>query len=166
MNRPLNAPVATNNQDGKLNHGHRTGDVNYEPSTSTGGRRDNPAFEQSKAKLTGTVVQQPIEKQLNFKQAGELYESFSEEMKTNLDRQPRRGHEKDSGQRYQGDVGFLLLPRERRLRHASGQGHQHRPRSGEAGRSSKDEAEAFGDQQGQASDAAKDKPWVRLSVRK
>ena len=83
VNRPL-APVSNNNQDGQLNHGNRKGDTNYEPSTATGGRRDDDSKEYTKAPLKGTVVQQPIEKQLNFKQAGELYESFTDEQKTNL----------------------------------------------------------------------------------
>ncbi len=83
VNRPL-SPVSNNNQDGLLNHGDRKGDVNYEPSTTTGGRIEDEKFEQSKAKLSGDVVQQPIEKTLNFKQAGELYESFPEDQKANL----------------------------------------------------------------------------------
>ena len=82
VNRPL-SPVINHNQDGKLNHGHRKGDVNYEPSIE-GGRRDDEKFEFSKAPLQGAIVQQPVEKQLNFKQAGELYESFPEDQKANL----------------------------------------------------------------------------------
>jgi len=82
VNRPL-SPVSNINQDGQLNHRHRKGDVNYEPSIESG-RRDDEKYEYSKAKLATTVVQQPIEKQLNFKQAGELYESFPEDQKANL----------------------------------------------------------------------------------
>ena len=33
INRPL-VPVNNNNQDGKMNYGHRKGEANYEPSTS------------------------------------------------------------------------------------------------------------------------------------
>ena len=75
VNRPL-APVSNTNQDGKMNANVTPIDVNYEPSNSTG-KRDNPPYEYSKAPLSGTVVQQPIQKTLNFKQAGELYRSFS-----------------------------------------------------------------------------------------
>ncbi len=82
VNRPL-APVSNNNQDGQLNHGHRKGDTNYEPNIETG-RRDDSKAEYTKAPLAGPIVQQPIEKQLNFKQAGELYESFPEDQKANL----------------------------------------------------------------------------------
>ena len=83
VNRPL-APVSNNNQDGASNHGHRKGDVNYEPSIATGGRRDDSKFEYSKALLKGSIVQQVVEKQLNFKQAGELYETFTDGEKANL----------------------------------------------------------------------------------
>ncbi|WP_088256090.1 catalase [Fimbriiglobus ruber] len=83
VNRPL-AQVANNNQNGALNQGVRAGDVNYEPSVTTGGRRDQPESEASKATLVGTVTQQPIKKTLNFKQAGDLFESFADEQKTNL----------------------------------------------------------------------------------
>ncbi len=83
VNRPV-APVSSNNQDGSLNTGNRTGDVNYEPSVSTGGRRDDAEKEYSKAALSSGIVQQPIEKTLNFKQAGELYETFTAEQKSNL----------------------------------------------------------------------------------
>lgn len=83
VNRPL-SPVSNNNQDGLLNHGDRKGDVNYEPSITTSGRRDDKSFEHSRASLVGTITQQPIEKTLNFKQAGELYESFPEDQKANL----------------------------------------------------------------------------------
>ena len=76
--------VSNNNQDGHLNHGHRASDVNYEPSVTTGGRRDTAEKEYSKASLADQVVQQPIHKTLNFKQAGELFVSFSEEQKANL----------------------------------------------------------------------------------
>jgi catalase len=83
VNRPY-ADVSNNNQDGKMNFGVTTSDVNYEPSVTTGGRRDTGEKEYSKAPLKGTVVQQPIAKTLNFKQAGDLYLSFTDEQKANL----------------------------------------------------------------------------------
>ena len=55
-----------------------------EPSKSTGGRRDNAEKVYSQAPLTGTIAQRPIQKTLNFKQAGELYRSFTDAEKTNL----------------------------------------------------------------------------------
>ncbi len=83
VNRPY-AEVSNNNQAGSMNFGVTTGDVNYEPSVTTGGRRDLNEKEYSKSSLAGTVAQQPIEKTLNFKQAGELYDSFSDGQKANL----------------------------------------------------------------------------------
>jgi len=82
VNRPRSS-VSNNNQDGHLNHGNRKGDTNYEPSIE-GGRRDDDSKEYTKAPLNGSVVQQPVEKLLNFKQAGELYESFTADQKLNL----------------------------------------------------------------------------------
>lgn len=83
VNRPL-APVSNNNQDGTLNGNITRGDVNYEPSVTTGGRRDQASYESSKKTLSGTVVQRPIEKTLNFQQAGELYRSFDETARAHL----------------------------------------------------------------------------------
>jgi len=83
VNRPY-ASVDNNNQDGKMNFGNTTSDVNYEPSRATGGRRDNEEKEYSQSPLSGTVTQRPIAKTLNFKQAGELYESFIEKDRANL----------------------------------------------------------------------------------
>ncbi|AMV28372.1 Catalase precursor [Gemmata sp. SH-PL17] len=82
VNRPL-ASVANNNQAGAMNFGHTASDVNYEPSV-VGGRRDTASAEYSKLTLSGTVQQQPIAKELNFRQAGELYRSFTDTEKTNL----------------------------------------------------------------------------------
>lgn len=83
VNRPL-VPVRNNNQDGAMNFDVTTSDVNYEPSVTTGGRTDTRGAEYSKLKTAGAVVQQPIAKTLNFKQAGELYKSFTDGEKTNL----------------------------------------------------------------------------------
>jgi catalase len=84
---PVNRPYATvdnNNQDGAMNFGITSGDVNYEPSVTTGGRRDLAPAKYSQAPLSGSVQQQPIEKTLNFRQAGELYRSFTEVERANL----------------------------------------------------------------------------------
>jgi catalase len=77
---PVNRPrVAVDNdaQAGAMNDQISMGEVNYEPSVKTG-RRDEASKQYSQAPLQGTVVQRPIAKQLNFKQAGELYRSFHE----------------------------------------------------------------------------------------
>lgn len=82
VNRPL-VKVDNHNQDGFMNFGETTGDVNYEPSVTTG-RLDDASKKQSKKELSGTVVQRPIKRQVNFKQAGELYNSFTEQQRDNL----------------------------------------------------------------------------------
>lgn len=87
---PVNAPtvpVANNSQDGAMNFGATSSDVNYEPSVTAGtatGRRDTADAEYSKLPLTGSIQQKPIEKTLNFKQAGEQYRSFTDAEKANL----------------------------------------------------------------------------------
>ena len=83
VNRPL-AGASNFNQDGKLNFGVTTGDTNYEPSIETGPPVDNKASESSKRAALGPVVQQPIHKTLNFKQAGLQYRAFTEGERTNL----------------------------------------------------------------------------------
>ncbi|SUV70175.1 catalase [Bordetella avium] len=82
INRPHNA-VLTRNQDGALNAGHTQGSVNYQPS------RVSPALESAAARatptpLSGTVQQRPIQRQQNFKQAGELYRSYSAKERADL----------------------------------------------------------------------------------
>ncbi len=84
---PVNKPrteVDNDNQNGRMNFGHSKTDINYEPSRASGPRSDDQSKEYSRAPLAPSIVQKPIEKQLNFKQAGELYESFDESMKANL----------------------------------------------------------------------------------
>ena len=84
---PVNQPyagVSNNNQGGNMNFGQTASDVNYEPSRSNGGRRDTEEKEYSKAPLAGGVSQKPIARTQNFKQAGELYVSFTEGERTNL----------------------------------------------------------------------------------
>jgi catalase len=83
VNRPV-APVANNNQDGALSTLPRSGDVNYEPSVTTAGRRDDARFEASKAPLTGSVQQRPIDRKQDFAQAGDLYRSLTDSERENL----------------------------------------------------------------------------------
>jgi catalase len=83
---PINQPrivVANNNQDGAVNAGKRTGNVNYEP-TRTGGPVDAAAVKASQLPLAGATQQQRIAKTLNFRQAGEFYRSLSDQEKKNL----------------------------------------------------------------------------------
>ncbi len=82
VNRPK-VPVSNDNQDGKMNFGVTTSDVNYEPSV-TDPKKEDPKGESSKLPPAGPAVQQPIKKTLDFQQAGELYRSFDDAAKANL----------------------------------------------------------------------------------
>lgn len=82
VNRPL-VKVNNNNQEGAMNIGERDSNVNYEPSI----KEPKPATEKARAvqtPLMGTVMQNAIKKQQNFKQAGDLYRSYSVVEKTDL----------------------------------------------------------------------------------
>lgn len=83
---PINAPkvaVNSNNQDGALNSGARTGAVNYEPSRLEP-KPQNPANRSSNLPLAGTTQQAGIQKTLNFRQAGEFYRGLSKADRANL----------------------------------------------------------------------------------
>ncbi len=83
---PVNRPVVkvnNNNQEGAMNIAERDSNVNYEPSI----KEPKPATEKARAvqtPLMGTVMQKAIKKQQNFKQAGDLYRSYSAVEKTDL----------------------------------------------------------------------------------
>lgn len=82
VNRPRVA-VNNNNQEGAMNMGQTESHVNYEPSTI----EPKPSTEIARAVATpleGTVMQQAIQKQQPFKQAGELYRSYSAVEKNDL----------------------------------------------------------------------------------
>lgn len=83
VNRPLVA-VTNGNQDGAMNLDQTKGEVNYEPSVTTGGIQDRSDKEYSRQPLGSRVEQKPISKTRNFQQAGELYRSFSDSEKANL----------------------------------------------------------------------------------
>ena len=81
VNRPVVA-VNNNNQEGYMNVSERDSDVNYEPS------RKEPKAATEKARAVQTPlsghVQQIGVKEQNFKQAGELYRSYSAKEKDDL----------------------------------------------------------------------------------
>ncbi|WP_158774107.1 catalase [Cobetia sp. L2A1] len=84
---PVNAPkvdVHSHNQNGAGYSAPRSGSVNYQPSRNAGGLVDDATYEYKRYTLNGTTQQQPIDKQQNFAQAGELYRSFSEQDQTFL----------------------------------------------------------------------------------
>ena len=82
VNRPR-AEVVSNNQDGAMNGGQRSGSVNYEPSRQVAVKED-PQFKSSALPLAGSTQQAAIGKTLNFRQAGEFYRSLSPAERKNL----------------------------------------------------------------------------------
>jgi catalase len=82
INRPL-VSVQNNNQDGVMNSGDRQGDVNYEPS-STHELSQDPQYQYVQTPLSGTTQQQAIHKTLDFRQAGEYYQTLSSQDKADL----------------------------------------------------------------------------------
>jgi catalase len=82
INRPLVA-VDNNNQDGTMNSGHRTGEVNYEPSGINEISQD-PKYKYTQTPLAGTTQQIAIHKQQDFKQAGVFYRALPPSEKADL----------------------------------------------------------------------------------
>ncbi|HEU4323099.1 MAG TPA: catalase [Roseiflexaceae bacterium] len=93
---PINAPrthVATNQRDGAMAYRVDTAPgqnphVNYEPSSLGGLHEAQPAGPDHQPYVEGKLVRQTIERQNNYKQAGERYRSFEdwerEELISNL----------------------------------------------------------------------------------
>ncbi|SDY31761.1 catalase KatB [Pseudomonas sp. NFACC08-1] len=83
---PINAPkVAVNNgnQDGAMNPGSTSTGVNYQPSRLTP-REEPQSARYSQAALGGSTQQAKIQREQNFKQAGDLYRSFSKKERDDL----------------------------------------------------------------------------------
>lgn len=90
VNRPINT-VSSHGQDGALKYSEGKGNINYQPNSYQGGHSrsggiysEDPNYKFSNFKLSGTTQQAMIRKTLNFKQAGELYRSYSEKEKSAL----------------------------------------------------------------------------------
>ena len=86
---PVNAAknkVTTYNQDGYMSMREQKGDVNYQPSTNVPEVKEDTKFKYSKSVFPAgtTTAQAKIDKENNFKQAGELYNSFSKKDQDNL----------------------------------------------------------------------------------
>lgn len=86
---PVNAPkatVKTYNQDGYMSTRVQSGDVNYQPSVNVPSVNEDRKFIYSKSEFLAntTTVQATIDKENNFKQAGDLYRSFSKKDQDNL----------------------------------------------------------------------------------
>jgi catalase len=83
---PINAPkVAVNNgnQDGAMNFGASNSGVNYQPSRLQP-RDETPGARYSQLALSGSTQQAKIQREQNFKQAGDLYRSFSKKERRDL----------------------------------------------------------------------------------
>lgn len=83
---PINKPrvaVNNNNQDGFMNVGARTGEVNYEPS-SMEPKPQVTAARYSNLPLEGVTQQRKIAREMNFKQAGDLFRSYDKKMQQDL----------------------------------------------------------------------------------
>ena len=86
MQLPINAPrtaVNNGNQDGAMNIGHTSTGVNYQPSRLMP-REEPQTARYSELPLSGTTQQAKIEREQNFRQAGDLYRSFSNKERQDL----------------------------------------------------------------------------------
>lgn len=84
---PVNAPKVTVNSHNQEGAGYsiaETSTVNYQPSRNGQGFVDDKQYEYCQTPLVGTTQQIPFQKTQNFKQAGELYRSFSQADRTHL----------------------------------------------------------------------------------
>ncbi|MBN6102068.1 catalase KatB [Xanthomonas sp. CFBP 8703] len=82
VNRPLVA-VNNGNQDGAMNAGATASGVNYEPSRLSP-RPQDPNARYSQLPLSGTTQQAKIVREQNFKQAGDLFRSYSKKEQQDL----------------------------------------------------------------------------------
>jgi catalase len=83
---PINAPkVAVNNgnQDGAMNIGASSTGVNYQPSRLLS-REEPQTARYSQSTLSGSTQQAKIQREQNFKQAGDLYRSFNQKERQDL----------------------------------------------------------------------------------
>lgn len=92
---PVNAPrcsVATNQRDGQMAYHQTAGDqnphINYEPSSLHGLKEAPKKYPEHMPQYTGRLMREKIDRENNFKQAGERYRSFEdwerEDLITNL----------------------------------------------------------------------------------
>jgi catalase len=83
VNRPL-TPVSNNNIDGAMQFTPHQGEVNFEPTNVAGNPAEVPQFRYSQYAVTGTTQQKAIDKQDNFRQAGEFYRALSKHEQDDL----------------------------------------------------------------------------------
>ncbi|MBT9300917.1 catalase [Pseudomonas sp. TAE6080] len=83
---PINTPknvINNGNQDGAMNVASTTTGINYQPSRLLAREESTPA-RYSMLPLSGSTQQVKIQREQNFKQAGELYRSFSHKERQDL----------------------------------------------------------------------------------
>lgn len=83
---PINQPrvkVNNGNQDGAMNSGKTSSGVNYQPSRLEP-REEVAAARYSSLPLSGSTEQKKIQREQNFKQAGDLYRSYSKKEREDL----------------------------------------------------------------------------------
>ena len=83
---PINAskaPVDNGNQDGAMNTASTLTGINYQPSRLFP-REESSAARYSMLLLTGSTQQAKIQREQNFKQAGDLYRSFNSKARKDL----------------------------------------------------------------------------------
>jgi catalase len=76
VNQPL-TPVNNNNIDGAMNLVARRGDINYEPTETPGTAVQQPQSRFSQYPVSGLTEQKRIDKEDNFREAGEFYRGLS-----------------------------------------------------------------------------------------
>ena len=83
---PINAPRVTvnnGNQDGAMNSGKTSTGVNYQPSRLEN-REEPQTARYSQTALSGSTQQAKIQREQNFKQAGDLYRSYTKKEQQDL----------------------------------------------------------------------------------
>lgn len=80
-----NSPIRNYNQDGVMVMEHAwKGSINYEPSNDPNAYKEDPRYLYSTREICGKYEQYAIRKTLHFRQAGELFRSFSPKDQANL----------------------------------------------------------------------------------
>jgi catalase len=104
VNRPL-VPVNNNNSDGSMQSAARKGDVNYEPTSAANTPVEQPQYRYSQYAVSGSTRQKAIDKQDNFRQAGEFYRALDEHEQDDL----IKNLAADLGQVKNGDIKRTMV---------------------------------------------------------
>ncbi|WP_146241137.1 catalase [Paenibacillus sambharensis] len=78
------APVRNHQRDGAMNVNQDNSPVNYEPNSYEESPKEDPAYRDSEAPITGPAGRKKIEKTDDFTQAGEKYRSYTDEERDHL----------------------------------------------------------------------------------